>query len=636
MVRTSKYSTIPKIQVLDEAENQPITSHAPAVITTLLTSPTTTITTATTSDSIHVPIPSVSNHSHAEATTGIVSYDHPDIPGYEVNYTPVDTLPPSPSPDAASKDQPPIDMPSLISTGDSQPNIEQIERGTYRVSNSEIKEDDEEMDIDSDDYEDSEIELSAAALSLEETPDSSIIATTSSAAAASPALQQQTNTKLKPVFITSNIPFMELMEKLHDAIGSRNFVTKSTHRDIQITCKDIDSKRKLIEFIDANKMEYYTHMDSQQTRVLIKGLNYATSPAWIRNELSRLGFNAVYLAVDKNRRSGNPLDAFNAVLENTPNVSKIFQVNKLGNQLIRIERSIRHAEPMQCHHCQQFGHSKNGCKQKPACLKCAGGHDWKQCNKPSSQEAKCANCGGNHTANYRGCSAFKTALSAINRLQQQQSNRQGNNRPHLRANQAPATTSIPNQAQIQQLAIDSPRQPDSTSQRFRTLAQNTSNFMTTHQRRQMQRIQHFRQLQDEQRRQRHNQLDFNHQSLQQQLQLHHPLPSHQRDKAQRRQQRSMRSLPTHLTTRNSTPDNLILSLQQDLDKLSNYIQLHGSLQPEFVDNISTLGSSLHSFLSALSSKEETQPAASTPPPDGNNCSSHPKNNYISGPPPASR
>lgn len=60
----------------------------------------------------------------------------------------------------------------------------------------------------------------------------------------------------------------------------------------------------------------------------------------------------------------------------------------------------------QCYKCQRFGHFSNSCTSKMRCLYCSQCHDIKSCPKI---EKKCANCQGNHLANYGGCTVYKEA-----------------------------------------------------------------------------------------------------------------------------------------------------------------------------------------------------------------------------------
>lgn len=60
----------------------------------------------------------------------------------------------------------------------------------------------------------------------------------------------------------------------------------------------------------------------------------------------------------------------------------------------------------QCKKCQQFGHTKAFCAHTPKCIKCGNKHETIQCRKTVND--KCANCQGEHTANYwKGCPIYK-------------------------------------------------------------------------------------------------------------------------------------------------------------------------------------------------------------------------------------
>lgn len=60
----------------------------------------------------------------------------------------------------------------------------------------------------------------------------------------------------------------------------------------------------------------------------------------------------------------------------------------------------------QCKRCQEYGHTHNFCDKTPRCVKC-GKHFTRDCTKPTHEEPKCAHCGKNHPANYRGCEVYK-------------------------------------------------------------------------------------------------------------------------------------------------------------------------------------------------------------------------------------
>lgn len=63
-------------------------------------------------------------------------------------------------------------------------------------------------------------------------------------------------------------------------------------------------------------------------------------------------------------------------------------------------------QPIQCFKCKKFGHVAAKCEGNETCGKCGGEHNQSGCDK---DELKCPNCGLEHTAFSRGCTAFKEA-----------------------------------------------------------------------------------------------------------------------------------------------------------------------------------------------------------------------------------
>ena len=84
-----------------------------------------------------------------------------------------------------------------------------------------------------------------------------------------------------------------------------------------------------------------------------------------------------------------------------------------GFQRFKVRQFV--PSPWQCFNCQRFGHNASDCKAKPRCLLCAKDHKTDNCplkvseDTVNEKELKCANCMGNHAANYGGCQRMKTA-----------------------------------------------------------------------------------------------------------------------------------------------------------------------------------------------------------------------------------
>ncbi|GFU79656.1 nucleic-acid-binding protein from transposon X-element [Trichonephila clavipes] len=74
----------------------------------------------------------------------------------------------------------------------------------------------------------------------------------------------------------------------------------------------------------------------------------------------------------------------------------------------------RNRRSNQCWRCQGFFHSSEVCHLLIKCLKCAGPHQAKDCTLHFEVPLKCANCGGEHAANWRQCPRFLKSKKAPN------------------------------------------------------------------------------------------------------------------------------------------------------------------------------------------------------------------------------
>lgn len=82
--------------------------------------------------------------------------------------------------------------------------------------------------------------------------------------------------------------------------------------------------------------------------------------------------------------------------------------------LRRYKVSVYIPKPIRCNNCQVFGHKAAECEASTTvCSRCSSkSHDYSTCTVDKS-ESKCANCGGNHSAAYKGCIRYKTVNAAL-------------------------------------------------------------------------------------------------------------------------------------------------------------------------------------------------------------------------------
>ncbi|XP_025420378.1 uncharacterized protein LOC112690562 isoform X2 [Sipha flava] len=91
------------------------------------------------------------------------------------------------------------------------------------------------------------------------------------------------------------------------------------------------------------------------------------------------------------------------------NNNDIHEITSLFNTIVRIEKPLKKRRgPLHCLNCQDYGHTKNYCNHEARCVKCGENHLTIECTKDRNSLAKCALCAKDHTANFKGCSAFES------------------------------------------------------------------------------------------------------------------------------------------------------------------------------------------------------------------------------------
>jgi hypothetical protein len=110
---------------------------------------------------------------------------------------------------------------------------------------------------------------------------------------------------------------------------------------------------------------------------------------------------------NRHPRGGTACDRHLAPRLTSPrSLSRTFHLGELRtvcHLLIYVERPCKKGTPTQCHRCQRFHHLQRNCHAQPMCAKCC---ESQVCKKTRDAAAKCVNCGGPHTASYRGCPRF--------------------------------------------------------------------------------------------------------------------------------------------------------------------------------------------------------------------------------------
>jgi hypothetical protein len=234
-------------------------------------------------------------------------------------------------------------------------------------------------------------------------------------------------TKPPPIYIREKST-SGLVNTLIGLIGKDSFhiipLVRGTINEIKLQTKTEDNYRKVTNYLTAQKTGFYTYQlkSSKGLQVVLKGIESDVTPEEITEALKEKGFCAKSVFNFKNRnRQPQPLFKIELVPENKHlkknEVHPIYKLQLLLHRRITVEEPHKRNAPVQCTNCQEYGHTRSYCTLRPVCVVCGDLHDSTHCptDKEKASEKKCNNCGGNHTANYRGCPIYKELKSRLHK-----------------------------------------------------------------------------------------------------------------------------------------------------------------------------------------------------------------------------
>jgi hypothetical protein len=95
-----------------------------------------------------------------------------------------------------------------------------------------------------------------------------------------------------------------------------------------------------------------------------------------------------------------------------PGVRKVRSLSEVCGLRVSVETYVAPKGPVQCKRCQRVGHTQRNCGYAPRCFTRGETHLSGECST-TKQQLKCCSCGGNPTANCRGCSRRKEAKAEL-------------------------------------------------------------------------------------------------------------------------------------------------------------------------------------------------------------------------------
>ena len=224
--------------------------------------------------------------------------------------------------------------------------------------------------------------------------------------------------KPPPIFIPNVCNIGEFKKRIAAAIKDDQYSYKAG-RDgkIRLMASTSDAFRALVKYLDSIKAVYHTYQlkEDKAFRIVIKNLHHSTDKEQIIQDLAKCGYICRNVMNARSRANKQPLSMFFVDLEPAVNNKNVYDINRLCNAVVKIEPPHKFDDLVQCHRCQDFGHTKRYCRKPFKCVKCGDSHSSTECTKTISESPKCAHCNGSHTASYKGCEWYKKLLNQRNK-----------------------------------------------------------------------------------------------------------------------------------------------------------------------------------------------------------------------------
>lgn len=240
--------------------------------------------------------------------------------------------------------------------------------------------------------------------------------------------------RLPPIFVV-NKGTMELRDIL-SRIPQLKYHLKAVKGGVQVTVSDDESFKLVEKSLKRKNSEFfsYTKAAEQPIKIILSGLPLFEIQD-LQAELADSGIHPLEVKVFSRKKVDRDENVL-YLLQFTKGSVKLPELQKvkaLFNIIVKWRYYMRKpTDAVQCHRCQRFGHGMRNCNLAPHCVKCGEKHLTSHCKLPtkaslpgddaneSRRLVKCANCSGNHTANFRGCPARKHYLQVLETRKQQQ------------------------------------------------------------------------------------------------------------------------------------------------------------------------------------------------------------------------
>lgn len=200
-----------------------------------------------------------------------------------------------------------------------------------------------------------------------------------------------------------SIPAIALAKEIQKNVGDIDSLKKLERGDIVLRCKSRSQLQRALGLTRLCGKNIKTHVPKslRECKGVIYNVDMELSDQDIVSELKKFKVTEAKRLLRGKEK------------ETTTSVLLTFCSQTLPERVTMLYQSFKvrlYVPPaLRCYKCQRFGHTATNCNSSSQiCPRCSGSHSYQDC--PDKDQLKCSNCGGNHSAAYKGCPKYKQAV----------------------------------------------------------------------------------------------------------------------------------------------------------------------------------------------------------------------------------
>ncbi|KAH8246545.1 hypothetical protein KR032_007227 [Drosophila birchii] len=213
-------------------------------------------------------------------------------------------------------------------------------------------------------------------------PDPAQVQTTAPQAARSP--------KVSRIMVPGVVSYSAFCSELDALIGNNYSIKALNSGDCAIQCNSSDAYKP----------------EDRPFRMVMRNILHEVPSEDIIECLQAEGHCVIRIYTPRNKATQLPLNMRFVDIKKADNNKLLKNITAVCRHVVTWEKPRKQSGPVQCHKCQEYGHTKAYCTRHHNCRECGENHPTQECILGKDDPRCCFHCGESHAANFRGCRKY--------------------------------------------------------------------------------------------------------------------------------------------------------------------------------------------------------------------------------------